>query len=385
MLMYYTVDLFSGAGGITEGFKNQGQYTCVCANDFDLNAKYTFEYNHPEIPFLLRDIKELSGEDIKRICNKEELVIDVITGGPPCQGFSLAGQRLADDPRNKLFREYIRITRDLKPKVIFFENVCGLITMQKGNVLRAIIAEFKDIGYECEYKIVNAADFGVPQARPRFVLIGVKSGNNVKISFPEATHCQKSEDSNQLGLFKRDLLPYVTVEDAISDLPKVDQGEGNLELNHSGVYFNKYQKNRKGHRTPGKIYSHKATRHSRDIQYRYSLIPQGCTNAVLPEAIRTKKNNVYKLDLKKPSKTVTCNFRTDLLHPVLNRGLTVREAARLQSFDDDYKFFGCLTRKARWLTQDDQVGNAVPPLLAQAFADHIAKHILPQFNNLKNG
>ena len=109
------------------------------------------------------------------------------------------------------------------------------------------------------------------------------------------------------------------------------------------------------------------------------MIPQGCNNSVLPPEIRTKKQNAYKLDMRLPSRTVTCNFRTDLIHPIMNRGLTVREAARLQSFDDDYRFFGNLTRKAKWLTQDDQVGNAVPPLLAFAFAEHIKNHILPQF------
>lgn len=112
------------------------------------------------------------------------------------------------------------------------------------------------------------------------------------------------------------------------------------------------------------------------------MIPQGCTNGVLPEEIRTKKQNTYKLDMTQPARTVTCNFRTDLLHPIMNRGLTVREAARLQSFDDDYCFFGNLTRKAKWLTQDDQVGNAVPPLLAYAFAKHIEEKILPQFEEV---
>lgn len=379
--MYYTVDLFSGAGGITEGFSKQGQYECVFANDFDLNAKETFTYNHPKVPYVLKDIKELTGEEIKEVVKDKCDSVDVITGGPPCQGFSLAGQRLTDDPRNMLFREYIRIAKALQPKVIFFENVYGILSMQKGNVLKAIIAEFDEIGYQCEYRIVNAADYGVPQARPRFVLIGVKKGYGVKISFPKSTHGQVVSDNGQLSIFHNQLLPYVTVEDALSDLPVIDQGGGEMEMTHDSDYTNDYQRERRGHRHPGVIYGHKATKHSKEIQYRYSLIPQGSTNAVLPEGIRTKKNNVFKLDMKQPARTVTCNFRTDLLHPTMNRGITVREAARLQSFDDDYRFFGCLTRKAKWLTQDDQVGNAVPPLMAQAFADHIAKVILPQFDN----
>lgn len=377
--MYYTVDLFSGAGGITEGFRRQGQYTCVCANDCDPCARDTFTYNHPGVPYILKDVREVTGKEIKDIIKDKCNSVDVITGGPPCQGFSLAGQRLTDDPRNMLFREYIRIAKSLQPKVIFFENVYGILSMQKGNVLKAIIAEFDEIGYECQYKIINAADYGVPQARPRFVLIGVRKGYGIKISFPAPTHGPAKEGAYQMNLFQKDLLPYVTVEDAISDLPKLEQGEGEMEMTHTNKPTNDYQRERRGHRTPGTLFGHKATKHSKEIQYRYSLIPQGSTNACLPPEIRTKKNNVYKLDMTQPARTVTCNFRTDLLHPTMNRGITVREAARLQSFDDDYKFFGCLTRKARWLTQDDQVGNAVPPLLAQAFADHIAKVILPQF------
>lgn len=378
--MYYTVDLFSGAGGITEGFSKQGQYKCVLANDFDLNAKETFTFNHPEVPYILKDIRELTEDEIMETIKDKCTSIDVITGGPPCQGFSLAGQRLANDPRNMLFREYIRITKALQPKVIFFENVYGILSMKKGTVLKAIIAEFDEIGYRCEYKKVNAADYGVPQARPRFVLIGVKKGSNVKISFPTPTHGQVTEKNGQLCIWDNQLLPYITVEDALSDLPIIDQGEGDNIMIHNTDYVNKYQLERRGYRHPGVIYGHKATRHSAKIQHRYSLIPQGATNAVLPKEIRTKKINVYKLDMKQPARTVTCNFRTDLLHPTMNRGITVREAARLQSFDDDYKFFGCLTRKAKWLTQDDQVGNAVPPLMAQAFAEHIAKVILPQFD-----
>ncbi len=377
--MYTTVDLFSGAGGITEGFRQQGGFQCLCATDFDENAKKTFTYNHPRVPYILKDIKQLTGEEIKDSFENKEASVDVITGGPPCQGFSLAGLRLTDDPRNLLFREYIRITRELQPKVVFFENVHGIMSMQKGNVLQAILAEFGSIGYDCAYKLVNAADYGVPQARPRFVLIGVKKGYNVKITFPSPTHYSPDENERQGMLFKQNLLPYVTVSDALSDLPYVDQGEGDDELVHNGEYKNDYQRERRGERNPGVVYSHRATKHSAEIQNRYALIPQGCTNAVLPAELRTKKQNVYKLKNNCASRTVTCNFRTDLLHPTIARGLTVREAARLQSFDDDYRFFGCLTRKAKWLTQDDQVGNAVPPLLARAFAEHIANEILPQF------
>ncbi len=374
--MHKTIDLFAGAGGITEGFRKAG-YSCVCANDFDEEAKHTFTFNHPEVPYLLKDVREVTSKELllKANCDSEE--IDVITGGPPCQGFSLAGQRLSDDPRNTLFREYIRIAKDIQPKVIFFENVYGIMNMQNGHVLNAIVSEFEEIGYQCKYTLVNAADYGVPQARPRFVLIGGR-GFDKKITFPEPTH-GKIIDDGQMKLFAKNLLPYITVEEALSNLPSVDQGGGEEEINIKPFWNNEFQRERIGERIPGTIFNHRATKHSKIVQERYAMIPQGCNNSVLPLEVRTKKQNAYKLDLKLPSRTVTCNFRTDLIHPTMNRGLTVREAARLQSFDDDYCFFGNLTRKAKWLTQDDQVGNAVPPLLAQAFATHIMNYILPQF------
>lgn len=373
--MYKTIDLFAGAGGITEGFRKAG-YVCACANDVDEEARHTFTYNHPNAPFLLKDVRDVMPEELLERAGCKASEIDVITGGPPCQGFSLAGLRLSDDPRNELFREFIRIAKDIQPKVIFFENVHGIMSMQGGKVLKAILSEFGEIGYKCRYALVNAADFGVPQARPRFVLVGVR-GFDKCITFPQPTHGKVRD--GQIGLFDSYLLPYVTVEDAFSNLPVVDQGEGEEEWSLVPGWKHEFQKDRIGQRSPGMIYNHRATKHSKAIQDRYAMIPQGCNNSVLPPEIRTKKQNAYKLDMRQPSRTVTCNFRTDLIHPVMNRGLTVREAARLQSFDDDYRFFGNLTRKAKWLTQDDQVGNAVPPLLAQAFAEHIKNHILPQF------
>ena len=372
--MPVTIDLFAGAGGITEGFRQAG-YRCIFANDYDEEARHTFTYNHPSIPYLMKDVKALTLYDIESTIGAPIGEVDVITGGPPCQGFSLAGMRLANDPRNALFKEFVRLTDAIKPKVIFFENVAGIMSMQKGMVLQAILKEFGSLGYKCEYSVVNASSFGVPQARPRFVLLGVRGMDKV-VSFPSPTH---GVPTAQRELFEEPLQPIVSTWEALSDLPCVDQGEGSEEMPHGGRPRNSYQLAREGCRHPGTLYNHRAIRHSETIQHRFSLIPQGCTNAVLPPEIRTKKQNVFRLSGKDPSRTVTCNFRTDLLHPEMNRGLTVREAARLQSFDDDYCFFGNLTRKAKFLTQDDQVGNAVPPLLARAFAEHIKTRLLSQF------
>jgi DNA (cytosine-5)-methyltransferase 1 len=361
------IDLFAGAGGLTEGLRKAG-FKSVLANEYDDMAGFTFKTNHPSIPLVIKDVKDLSVEEVLDITKIKVGELSLISGGPPCQGFSLAGPRFNDDPRNKIFKEFVRLVSGLRPEIFLFENVSGIMSMSGGSVLKAIIAEFTSIGYRCEYKLLSAADYGVPQARPRFILIGNRGGGN--IGFPEPTH--GNVDANH-DLFTSDLKPHVTVWDALSDLPLIFQGEGEEEVAHDCVYQNEYQKERRGDRKPGALFNHRATRHGDLIVQRYAAIPEGGDNSQVPRELRTKKINVFKLDSQKPSRTVTCNHRTDLLHPKVPRGTTVREAARLQSFDDDYQFFGNLTRKAKWVTQDDQVGNAVPPLLAKALGEHIKR------------
>ena len=344
--MLTVIDLFSGAGGMAEGFKQAG-FTTLMATDFDEMAAKTFRYNHPEVPFLTGDIKALSVNEIRDVAGLGLKHPTVVCGGPPCQGFSLAGPRIADDPRNKLFQDFVRIVSGLEPEFFVFENVSGLVSMQGGAVLQAILREFKAVGYTCDFKVLNAADYGVPQARPRFILLGSKSGRHT--GFPRPTHVSRLTDrDNQISGFDGFELPgHLTVWDALNDLPYIEQGEGDEEMRHQGLRSNSYQKDRIGHRQPGILFNHRATGHSQPIIDRYASIPEGGNNSQVPEELRTKKINVFKLHRERPSRTVTCNHRTDLLHPVIPRGTTVREAARLQSFDDDYRFFGNLTRKAQ--------------------------------------
>lgn len=366
------VDLFCGAGGLTEGFRKAG-FTSALAVDFDEQAVETFRYNHPNTVCLHRNVQSLSGKEILQAADLTPGSVDVLCGGPPCQGYSLAGLRIADDPKNHLFLDFVRLTSELEPRVVLFENVEGIKSMQGGNVVSALFREFERIGYCCEARILDAANYGVPQHRPRFILLAVPKGCTA-ISFPQATHGTLNQ---QLHLFNETPLPYLTAWEALCDLPLIDAGEGAEELVHSGNYYNLYQRERRGCRSPGMIFNHRAIKHCDRVQARYAQIPEGGDNQLLPVELRTKKRNVWKLNREKPSRTVTCNHRTDILHPILPRGTTVREAARLQSFDDDYRFFGNLTRKAKWLTQDDQVGNAVAPLLAYALALHI-KSVLAQ-------
>lgn len=366
------VDLFCGAGGMAEGFEQAG-YRCLCAFDSDAQAVETFKFNHPAVAVFQRDIAALEPLEVLEVADAVPGELDVLCGGPPCQGFSLAGPRLADDPRNELFKHFVALARALQPRAVVFENVPGLISMQQGAVLKAIRQSFVDIGYRTNDEVLNTADYGVPQSRPRFFLIAVRDGLD-KITFPPPAYEMPSRD-RQTSFFPS-LRPHLTVWDGLSDLPHIGQGEGSEEMLHVSEPKNEYQAERRGHRNPGVIYNHRATRHSAQIQERYAAIPEGADNGVLPLEVRTKKINVFKLHRNQPSRTVTCNHRTDLLHPVIPRGTTVREAARLQSFDDDYRFFGNLTRKAKWVTQDDQVGNAVPPLMARAIAAHLNATVL---------
>lgn len=364
-----TVDLFSGAGGFTEGFKKADGFETVLAIDSDQHAVKTFRHNHPEVNIVCEDITNLSSTLLTTLIKK---TVDVVIGGPPCQGFSLAGRRLPDDPKNQLFREYVRIVKMLKPEIIIFENVVGIVSMQGGLVLEAICEEFSTMGYTVAFDILNAADYGVAQARPRFILIGRRSGGYIKMPIP--SHGVLGKNST-IDLFATDLKPHVSVKEALSNLPEIYQGEGYEEQAFTIKPKNEYQIAMKGNRVENALYNHRATRHNEEVIKRYNHIPQGGDIRSLPEELRTKKNNVFRLLDSIPARTITCNFRTDIIHPWIPRGLTVREAARLQSFDDDYQFFGNLTRKAKYLTQDDQVGNAVPPLLAKALANHIKGYL----------
>jgi len=363
-----SIDLFAGAGGMTEGLRKAGFRTLV-ANEYDPMAAKTFKFNHSEVEVLNEDIKAISVQRFLKAAKTGKGKVSLISGGPPCQGFSLAGQRLADDPRNQMFKEFVRIVNGVRPDVFIFENVSGITSMQGGKALEVIVEEFTSIGYKCEWKILNAADYGVPQSRPRFIMIGNKYG--MTIGFPEPTHV--SDKSKEDDLFAGRLPKHVTTWEALSDLPEIEQGEGEQQMLHASKPANAYQAQRRGNRKPGVLFNHEATRHGPSIISRYAAIPEGGNGAKIPVHLRTKKINVFKLDRSRPARTITCNHRTDILHPTIPRGTTVREAARLQSFDDDYQFFGNLTRKAKWVTQDDQVGNAVPPLLAQAIGMHIKK------------
>ncbi len=322
------ISLFSGAGGFKLGFEKAG-YECILATDIMPESKKTCEENFNS-PFLLEDIRKLTPEKILKIT--KNIRPDVIIGGPPCQGFSVMGDKQGSDPRNNLFDHYLYLVKSLKPKCFILENVKGLKTMYGGQALNSIVEGFSKNGYDIYCKILNANDYGVPQNRERIFIVGTRLDK--AYSFPTASKKRI-----------RNLIPRNTVGDAINDL-----------TNKGGSFPN-----------------HDSLQHSEIVQERYKFIPEGGKlppPEELPKHIRRKNfgSTYTRLDRSKASVTMVPGNNAFPVHPILNRSLTPREAARIQSFPDDHIFFG--SRKMQCIL----VGNAVAPLLAANIAKSIKDH-----------
>lgn len=329
--------LFSGAGGLDMGFKEAG-FEIIGSSDIWNESQKTMELNFPKIPFLCKDITTVRIEEILELTNN--VYPDVIVGGPPCQGFSISGDKNSSDPRNKLFESYVRLVDVLSPKCFVFENVKGIKTMFKGRYLKTVANSFSKIGYNIYVKVMNSSDYGVPQNRERVIIFGSKIDK--KFSYPKPSN-------KAIGKLKA----RKNVEDAIGDLVQVSHNEfpNHLILNHSDI-----------------------------VKERYKYIPEGGKLPPpdqLPKTIRRKNfgNTYVRLDRKKPSPTMVPGNNAFPVHPTLNRSLTPREAARIQSFPDNFIFSG--NRK----NQCKLVGNAVPPLLAANLAIEIKKYLtVPEYS-----
>jgi len=322
------IDLFSGAGGFSLGFDNKGFHN-IFSIDIEPNFCQTYKHNFPNHKLIEKDICELSESELKLL--KEYDQIDVVIGGPPCQGFSIAGnigRKFVDDPRNRLFKEFVRVVKEVKPRFFVMENVARLFNHNNGETKKEIIKDFENLGYKVDCKILNSADYGVPQVRKRVIFIGTL--NNVKIEFPP-----------------KEVEKYVSVKDALSSYPKLESGEESSIPNHI------------------------AMSHSVQMLNKMSYISDGGDRNEIPLKIRPKSGDVrkyIKYASDKPSVCVTGDMRK-IFHYEQNRALTVRELAKLQSFPDDFVF------KGSKISQQQQVGNSVPPRMAEAIAEVIIKMI----------
>lgn len=336
-------DLFSGVGGLSQGFISAG-FEIAFAIEFDEEIADAYARNHPDTEMINEDICGVDIDDLK----KRHSNVDLIMGGPPCQGFSQKGKRLnLNDPRNFLFQQFVRFVEAYRPKYFVLENVPNIITTSNGYFKNQIIDSFSKLGYTVNCGVLSASEFGIPQDRHRAVFIGVLGPKAIALPTPP--------------------LKRVTIQEAIYDLPFIGSGEGLEVSKYDKKATSEYQKMLRGESTV--LYNHVATKHSDLALKRLSLIPKGAGREVLPAEHRTK--SIYsgtwcRLIENGIASTITTRFDTPssgrFTHPILNRCLTVREAARIQSFQDSFRFYGSKT------SQMKQVGNAVPPLLAKSIA-----------------
>lgn len=340
------IDLFCGCGGLSYGFEKAG-YNILLGIDNDSKALETFELNHKDAKSICGDITTITYEnDIKPFTGDKP--IDVIIGGPPCQGMSLSGPRRFEDPRNRLYLSYIRLVEEIKPKAFVIENVPGLVGLFNGKIKDSIIEKFTDMGYNIQYRILCAADYGVPQSRRRVVFVGVRKGEFI---YPEPVN------------------DIVTCEMALSDLPALENDIGAEQSEYISAPQNEYQELMR--RNSDKVRNHIAANHSEKVKKIISLVPDGGNYKDLPEEYINSRNFHVawtRFASQKPAPTIDTGHRHHF-HYKFNRVPTVRECARLQSFPDDFIFLGNKTQQFR------QVGNAVPPLLAQCIAKSLKEQI----------
>lgn len=394
MKRYKVLDLFSGAGGMAEGFLQAG-FEIPYASDRSAQAALTYEYRHRDqlgydLKYFCGDVQILAEElNLKEFLGNDLNNIDVVCGGPPCQGFSMAGKRNPDDLRNQLVRSYINILNLVQPKYFVMENVTGILSAkfsyyegkvqdyENESVPEVLLNEFKQIGYEKVFiKTLDASDYGVPQRRKRVIFLGTRDDIDIVLNHPESIHSLK-----------------ITAKEALDDLKNIAIGSKVEE------YINKctsgYQNISREGRTPNnsgkfikseKLTNHETSKHTQLVLERFSLLKQGDDFKKIfsnlsedqQERYQTRKHNCRRMLPNEPSPTVL-TLPDDMIHYSKDRILTVREMARLQSFDDSFEFLGKRTTggilRKQETPQYTLVGNAVPPLLAKAIASEIKKNL----------
>lgn len=367
------VDLFCGSGGFSLGFHMEG-FDILAGTDLHETASQTYKQNI-EAPCVVGDIRDLSPDEFYQQAGIDPENIDVIIGGPPCKGFSTAGPYDVEDRRNSLFLQYIDFVEDILPRAIIMENVTGLLSMEDGKFRDRILKYTQDLGYNTTYLKLNAADYGVPQLRERVFFIGYQE--NHPVNHPQQTH---SGNGQKLitGYGENELQDYVTTKNAVSDLAFLGIGEQAEE--YEKLPETDYQKQLRGDQDV--LHNHTSPDHSKRIQDRFAKFEPGESVSDvenrITESIKTRKHTIMRWDPDKPANTVT-TLPEDFIHYKHNRIPTVRELARIQSFPDWFEFKGPRTtggqQRSNSLPQYSQVGNAVPPLLAQSLAKEIKKHL----------
>ena len=370
-----SIDLFSGCGGLTKGFCLAGVRS-ILASDIDENCEKTFRRNFPDTAFLCKDIIAVEKEEVDILLKGS--IPDIIIGGPPCQGFSLANKRrnkIKDDPRNKLFYGFVKFINWYSPKAFVMENVKGLLSMQNGEVIKTIVEEFTNaglFGYNVAYKVLRASDYGVPQNRERVILIGFRKDLNLQPEHPKP--------------YEQDHL--ITVDEAISDLPQIQAGQGVEVQEYPMEPQNPYQVQMRANAKY--VLNHVAMKHTARLIARFEAIQPGQDLLDVWETHGAKKRgapnekstvkfhqNNQRLFGDQPAPTIAASFQSNFVHPHLNRNFTAREGARLQSFPDDFVFEGMRTKMSweKGLSQYQQIGNAVPVLLAKAIAESVVEQL----------
>ncbi len=385
------VSLFSGCGGFCEGIEQSG-FTVRVAVEIDKFACETYRHNFPRTPLFEGDVHDFLSPNSDHIAEYNLKDVDLVFGGPPCQGFSQIGERRLDDERNELYKQYSRVVATLRPRMFLMENVPNLALMNKGYFKKLILREFADLGYSNTIMLrVSADDYGVPQTRQRVIFVGTRDKD--PFPFDLTSFCENV-------LKKHRIARPVSVFEAIGDLPRevVHSGEvmpypkakkpcaflRDMRLDFDGGRYSKADKRKRGlGRSPEKLHNH----HTKEIQERrahlISLLEPGKKADSLPKDIWNNKRpeKWRRLHPDLPSHTILAQMHRDLsewIHPHLNRWITVREAARLQSFHDGFVFVG-----SEW-QQLKQIGNAVPPLMGHALGK-LAQEILSELSKPHDG
>lgn len=345
------VDLFSGCGGFSFGFQQAGFHVLLGVDNTD-SALRTFQKNHDGSKVLNLDLHENTSIDrIVETVKKDG--VDVIIAGPPCQGFSLTGTRNENDERNTLFNSVFRLAAKVNPKALIIENVPGFIKLYNGKAKDEVLRICEEMGYSCNFKLLFAPDYGIPQIRKRVFFVALKKEYGL-FEFPEPTHTPEN---------------YMTCHDAIDDLPDLNDTLGSEEMSYDKPAKREYQKQmRNGSKI---IFNHIGTQHTDHVINVISHVPEGGNHKDLPPGVgdSRKFNEAWtRYHSKRPSKTIDTGHRNHF-HYKWNRVPTVRENARLQSFPDNFVFLGNKTEQNR------QVGNAVPPLLGKVIAEQLKKYI----------